>query len=131
MAGLEIIAPNGERDAALTYSPGILVSGSPVTLYISGQVGIASDGTVSADFETQVRQVWQNISGVLRGAGMRLENLVKLTTFLIDAADFPISSRVRTEVLGGHKPASTLVYVSGLVRPEWRVEIEAIAARTP
>jgi enamine deaminase RidA (YjgF/YER057c/UK114 family) len=37
--------------------------------------------------------------------------------------------KVRAEVLNGHKPASTLVYVSGLVKPEWKVEIDVIAAR--
>jgi enamine deaminase RidA (YjgF/YER057c/UK114 family) len=124
---VKILTPNGKRDEALTYSPGIVVGGGGRTTYVSGQIGADAEGNVSADFETQVRQVWRNIAAVLAEADMTTDDIVKLTTFLIDPADFPIASRVRTQVLREHKPASTLVYVSGLVKPEWRVEIEAVA----
>ena len=121
------LLPNPRLDKALSYSPGIVVGGGGRTVYVSGQIGADADGQVSADFETQVRQVWRNIGAVLAEAEMGLDDIVKLTTFLIDGQDFPIASRVRSETLREHKPASTLVYVSGLVKPEWRVEIEAVA----
>ena len=60
---------------------------------------------------------------------MTLQDIVKTTIYLVDRADYPAFVKVRTEVLNGHKPASTLVYVSGLVKPEWKVEIDVIAAR--
>ena len=121
------VTPNPERDAMLAYTPGILVSDNRRTLYISGQVGIDAEGRVSPDFEAQARQVWRNIEAVLGAAHMTFRDIVKLTTFLLDQNDFEINGRVRQEVLQGHKPASTLVYVSSLVRPEWRLEIEAVA----
>jgi enamine deaminase RidA (YjgF/YER057c/UK114 family) len=124
---MKLLTPNGKRDEMLSYSPGIVVGGGGRTAYVSGQIGADAEGHVSADFETQVRQVWRNIAAVLGEADMTTDDIVKLTTFLIDPADFPIASRVRTEILREHKPASTLVYVSGLVKPEWRVEIEAVA----
>ncbi len=64
---------------------------------------------------------------MLNAAGMELRDIVKMTAFLLDPADFPVYAKTRTEMFAGHKPASTLVYVSGLARPEWRVEIEAVA----
>ncbi|HEX3349691.1 MAG TPA: RidA family protein [Acetobacteraceae bacterium] len=121
------ILPVPARDAALAYNPGMLVSDARRTLYISGQVATDAEGKVSPDFEAQARQVWRNIEAVLAGAHMTFRDIVKLTTFLLDSGDLEINGRVRAEVLQGHKPASTLVYVSGLVRPEWRLEIEAVA----
>jgi 2-iminobutanoate/2-iminopropanoate deaminase len=121
------ILPIPTRDAALAYTPAMLVPNSGRTLYISGQVAMDADGNVPPDFEAQARLVWHNIAAVLKAADMTMRDLVKITSFLLDPADFAINGRVRGEVLQGHKPASTLVYVSGLVRPEWRLEIEGVA----
>ena len=126
---MQIIKPNGPRDDALSYSPAIVVNAAGRTLYVSGQVGIDANGDVAADFTVQVRQVWSNLEAVLVAAGMGLQDLVKIKAFLVDPADFPIYAQARSELLRGHKPASTLVYVSGLVKPEWRVEVEAIAVQ--
>jgi len=100
------------------YTNGMLVAGAQETIYISGQIGIDAQGVASADFATQARQVWTNISAILADAGMTVENIVKTTVFLVDRADYPAFVEVRKQVLAGHKPASTLVYVSGLVKAE-------------
>ncbi|MBV9538368.1 MAG: RidA family protein [Acidisphaera sp.] len=121
------ISPDPAQDAVKPYAPGILVSDARRTLYVSGQVALDANGATPADFEAQARLVWRNIEAVLAGAHMTLRDIVKLTTFLLDRADLETNGRVRAEVLAGHKPASTLVFVSGLVRPEWRLEIEAVA----
>jgi len=60
---------------------------------------------------------------------MTLQDIVKTTIYLVDRGDYATFAKVRAEILNGHKPASTLVYVSGLVKPEWKVEIDVIAAR--
>ena len=112
-----------------SYSNGILSQSPQATLYVAGQIGIDSKGVASADFETQTRQTWANIAAILGEAGMTLQDIVKTTIYLVDRADYPAFVKVRTEVLNGHTPASTLVYVSGLVKPEWKVEIDVIAAR--
>jgi len=112
-----------------SYSNGILAKAPEATLYIAGQIGIDAKGVASADFEAQTRQTWSNIEAILGEAGMTLKDIVKTTIFLVDRADYPAFVKVRTEVLDGHKPASTLVYVTGLVKPEWKVEIDVIAAR--
>lgn len=114
-------------DSALPYSPAVLASGPVRTLYISGQVGIDASGQVPANFEGQVRAAFANLEQVLAAAGMGLEDLAKVTAFLTDPADYPAYGPLRTELLKGNKPASTLVIAAALARPEWRFEIEAVA----
>ena len=111
------------------YSNGILSAAPEATLYVAGQIGIDAKGLASPDFEAQTRQTWSNIEAILAEAGMTLKDIVKTTIFLVNPADYPTFVKVRTEVLDGHKPASTLVYVSALVKPDWKVEIDVIAAR--
>lgn len=114
-------------DARLPYSPGVLAAGPARTLYISGQVGIEPSGTVPESFEGQVRAAFANLEAVLAAAGMGLADLAKVTAYLTDPADYAAYGALRTELLRGHKPASTLVVAAALARPEWRFEIEAVA----
>ncbi len=120
------INTNGEP-ANITH--GILVSGEHRTLYISGQVGTDAQGVAASDFATQCRQAWANLEAVLAASGMGLENIVRTGIFLTDPAQFAAFATIRKEILRGHKPASTLVYVTALNSPDWQVEIEAIAVK--
>lgn len=119
-------AMGGEPGA---YSNGILVEAPAATLYVAGQIGIDAKGVASADFVEQTQQAWKNVETILADAGMKLSDIVKTTIYLTDPKDYPAFVKVRTEVLAGHKPASTLVYVSALVKPEWKVEIDVVAVR--
>jgi len=109
-----------------SYTHLIEVAGAARTVHISGQVGVDRQGNVPADIGAQCRNVWSNLQAQLRAAGMTLDNVVKITTILVDRADLAETRRVREEVLGGRKPASTLI-IAGLVSPQYKVEIEAIA----
>lgn len=120
------VIPAGAAGEPAPYSNGILAGD---TLYVAGQTGIDTQGVASPDAAQQSRQAWANVEAVLAQAGMGIENIVKTTIFLTDPADFPAYAAVRDEVLAGHKPASTLVYVSGLFKPGLKVEIEAIAVK--
>lgn len=111
------------------YSNAILVPPGARTLYVAGQIGIDSKGVASTDFATQCRQIWTNLRAILADADMELTDIVKTTIFLVNPSDYASFVEVRKEVLNGHKPASTLVYVSSLVKPDWKVEIEAVAVR--
>ncbi len=121
------ISPNARTDALLPYSQAIMVEASR-TLYVSGQIGLNADNTCPPDFEAQATRAFANLGGVLAAAGMDVEDIVKLTVFLTDGADYARFGPIRAAFLGEHKPASTLLIVAGLARPEWKVEIEAIAA---
>jgi enamine deaminase RidA (YjgF/YER057c/UK114 family) len=112
-----------------TYSHGIEVVSPQRILFGAGQVGVRPDGTVGEDIGEQAQLVWDNIREVLVSAEMEVTDIVQLNMLLLDRADREAAHAVRQEVLGDHRPASTLIYVSGLSRPEWRVEIDFIAAR--
>lgn len=96
-------------------------------LFISGQVPEQTDGTVPEGFEAQCAQAWRNVIEVLAAAGLGVEHLVKVTTFLTDRDQVVTNRTIRRAVLGEHQPALTVVIVE-TVDSKWLLEIEAIAA---
>lgn len=98
-------------------------------LHISGHVSQDMDGnTVGVgDITAQTRQVLDNISKVIEGVGGRMSDIVKVTVFVTDMSMLDDIHRVRSEYFTPPYPASTLVQVNSLVRPEYLIEIEAIA----
>ena len=103
------------------------VDGASRLLFISGQIPQARDGTVPGEIEEQCRLVWANLVASLTEAGMEVNNLVKVTTFLSDRAHATANTAVRNEILGAHRPALTVI-VTGIWDSAWLIEIEAIAA---
>lgn len=120
--------PPGVAGPFATYSHGIELEGPHRFLFGAGQTGVAGDGSIGKGIEAQSRQVWHNIGEVLTAAAMEISDIVQLNMLLIDRSDYPVAAAVRKEALGDHRPASTLMYVSGLARPEWLIEIDFIAA---
>ena len=114
-----------------TYSHGIEVPPGARWLYVAGQIGVRPDGSVPSTIEEQTQVVWQNILAVLADAGMGIGDVVKITSFLTRHENFPRFAQVRAKFLGSHRPASTLLVISSLARPEFLVEVEAIAAKAP
>ncbi len=94
----------------------------------SGQAGFRPDGTLPDGFEGQFRLALENLDMVLRTQGASLDSVLRLTTFLADAADYATFKMVRAEMLRAPYPASTAVVV-GFVFPGMLVEVEAIASR--
>lgn len=113
------------------YSHAVEVPPNARWLHVSGQVGIAPDGVLGKDAAEQSRIVWDNILAILADAGMSVENLVKVTAYLTDPDDLAAYGAVRSGVLGDARPCSTLVYVPALVKPEWKVEVDVVAAAPP
>jgi enamine deaminase RidA (YjgF/YER057c/UK114 family) len=109
------------------YSMGLEVTQHRRLLFISGQVPERSDGTVPEGFEAQCEQAWRNITEVLATAGLHIEHLVKVTTFLTGRNQVVANRVVRRTMLGDHQPALTVVIVE-TVDSKWLLEIEAIAA---
>jgi reactive intermediate/imine deaminase len=100
-------------------------------LAISGQVPLDAQGELVGrnDPEAQMRQVFDNLTAALVAAGASIRNVVKLTVFLTDLADLPAFRAVRDQYLSSDAlPACSLVQVGALVNPEFRVEIDALAA---
>jgi len=109
------------------YSQAVEIVNFDRVLFISGQIPQGVDGLVPKDFRSQCLLVWRNLESQLRAAGMSLENLVKVTTFLSDRRYSEENSQVRREVLAGKRPALTEI-ITGIYDEKWLVGIEAIAA---
>jgi len=109
------------------YSMGLELTQHRRLLFVSGQVPEKTDGTVPEGFEAQCAQAWRNVIAVLAAAGLGVEHLVKVTTFLTDRTQVVTNRTIRRAVLGDHQPALTVVVVE-TVDSKWLLEIEAIAA---
>ena len=127
--GLQRINPPGIAPPVGLYSQGMVAPAAGRWLYIAGQVGLRPDGSVPATFEAQAQAAWENVMGVLAAAEMGPADLVKVTVFLTDAAQLPLFGPIRARFLGDARPASTLLVVAALGRPEWQVEVEAVACK--
>ncbi len=104
------------------------------TIYLRGQVGqdLDTSGNVgTGDVAAQAERAMANIDLLLREAGSSLRDIVKVTTYLVDPRYREPVYRVMGRWLKGVYPVSTGLVVSALARPEWLVEIDAIAVRTP
>lgn len=112
-----------------SYSHAVEVPAAARRLVISGQLGIAPDGSVPDGAEAQAEQAWSNLAAILRHAGYGIADLVRLRLYGVDAADLPVLRAVRDRRLGGHRPATTLVVVSALAAPHFRFEIEGEAVK--
>lgn len=109
------------------YTHAIEVVNAERRLVISGQVGIALDGTIPETGGGQVNQALNNLRAVLEANDMTVNNIVKVTTFLTDRSLLGAYRAARAALLGEHAPASTLLFVAGLADPRLVVEIEAEA----
>jgi enamine deaminase RidA (YjgF/YER057c/UK114 family) len=112
------------------YSHGVVIPPNARVLHTAGQIGVRPDGSVPASIEEQAEQVWQNLVAILHGAGMDIGDIVKLTAFVVGDENYPAYAAARVRHLGDHKPAATAFCVPRLLKPEWLLEVELIAARS-
>lgn len=97
-------------------------------LHISGQIGLDKDGKLADSEIGQHRQIWQNILNLLGAARMGPEHLVRVCCYVTRADQIANYRITRDEALKGIEVASTAVVVAALAKPEWVVEMEAVAA---
>src|SRR5262245_30430094 len=112
------------------FHQGVIVNGGRL-LYLAGQVANNPDGSVAgvSDWRRQAEKIYENIGHVLRAGGATPASVVKETTWVSSIDSWGPNGRpVRRGFYNGDFPASTLVEIPGLARPEFLVEIEVIAA---
>ncbi|MCS6878078.1 MAG: RidA family protein [Geminicoccaceae bacterium] len=122
------INPSGIAPPVAKYSHAVLVRGFDRLLVVSGQLGIAPDGTIPESCEAQAKLIFAALDRCLAEAGMGRRHVLRLNTYLVDLADRPAFMAVRDAWVEDPPPASTLVVVKELVRPEARLEVEMLAA---
>jgi 2-iminobutanoate/2-iminopropanoate deaminase len=113
------------------YAHGVEVESGSRIVFCSGQLGIGADGAVPAGVEGQARLCFRAIAAILGEASMSLGDVVRLNAYVSSAEYLGGYMKVRDEFVGSPPPASTLMVVQGFARPEFKVEIEAVAARAP
>lgn len=126
--------PPGSCPAQGLYSHVGLVQGATLA-FIAGQLAVGSDGAVvgNGDFDAQFRQVFSNLGDVLRGLGADFKRVVKFSTYLVHSQDiekFMVQRRALFPTLFGSEPypPNTLVIIDRLVKEEFLIEVEAVAA---
>lgn len=125
---LEVVRSNPPAVRAPTgYTHAVQISGDYRRLIVSGQVGVALDGSVPSSGEGQIAQAFANLRAILAANGMTVQNIVKTTAFLTDRGLLGSFRQARSAMFGDHAPASTLLFVAGLADPAWVVEVEAEA----
>jgi len=102
-------------------------------VYIAGQVAMDASGNLVGkdDFAAQVAQVFANLKTAIEAAGGSFKDVIKMNTYIADSVDPSMMTAFREtrdkHVNTANPPASTAVVVRRLVRPEWLVEVEAVA----
>jgi 2-iminobutanoate/2-iminopropanoate deaminase len=113
---------------ARAYSQAVITEGGRI-VWLAGQVGAAdaSGNSLAGDFDAQVRAVFARLSQTLEEAGGSLADMVTMTVFITDARYGDRFTELRREIFGDNFPASALITVAGLARPEMLVEVQGIA----
>ena len=117
-----------EAAQARAYSQAVVTEGGRI-VWLAGQVGAsdASGKPLAGDFEGQVREIFSRLGQTLEEAGGKLADMVTMTVFITDARLGDRFTQLRKEIFGDNFPASALITVAGLARPELLVEVQGIA----
>ncbi len=117
-----------ERAQARGYSQAVVTEGGR-TVWLAGQVAAEDSAgrSLAADFDGQVREIFTRLGRTLEEAGGRLADMVTMTVFITDARLGDRFTQLRCEIFGDNYPASALITVAGLARPEMLVEVQGIA----
>ncbi len=124
------LRPSGVASAAASYALGVRVPAGSDVVYTAGIVPTSPDGNVPNALVDQASEVWRTIAAVLAEGEMTVTDIVSYTTYAVDGEDLSVIMAARDAALGGHRAASTLIVVPRLARPEWRLEISVVAAKS-
>ena len=122
------LAPAGIHPPFAPYSHGVVVPEGQKLVFCSGQLGIDAAGVIPPDCAGQTKLCFDNVAAILREAGLGLGHIIRINAYVTGREHLPAYMGVRNALFAEPYPASTLMIVSGFARPEFVVEIEAIAA---
>jgi len=124
----QLLTPN-TMPTSVGYSQVAKVTGGAI-VFVSGQVAVNKSGNVvgTGDFRVQVQQAFENLKAAIEAVGGGFNDVIKLNSYFLDLSHLPDFREVRDKYVNvKNPPASTAVQVQRLFRPEFLVEIEAIA----
>ncbi|OBF38075.1 enamine deaminase RidA [Mycobacterium sp. ACS1612] len=109
-----------------SYADAVALSSGGTQIFVSGTPGLREDGSPPEDFTDEARQCWANVEAALEAAGAKLTDIVYMRQWLTSRDHLPAYLSVSRSVIT-HQPAAMFSIIDGLVWPNLRVEIEAIA----
>jgi len=126
---LDLINP-GDLPVPPTYTHVVVATASSL-VFVAGQEPEDADGNLvgAGDLAVQARQVFANLGRALAAAGARPDQVAKITIYVVRHRPeyLPVIEAERARLFGDHKPADTLVGVETLARPEYLIEVDAVA----
>jgi enamine deaminase RidA (YjgF/YER057c/UK114 family) len=119
----KLAVPNGH------FSQATMIEAEGRLLFISGMTARTRDGSIAGigNVEVQTRQVCENLKAAVEEAGGTLADICRVDVYVRNIEDFPTIHKVRSEYFEAPLPASTMVEVAKMVKPEYLIEISAIA----
>ena len=117
----------GVYPATDDYVHAMEVRGAERLLFVAGTMGLDTNGTPAASLAQQLDLIWSNIRTILASAGMTVDNIVRLTSYLRDASYAEANAAARVAALNGRVVPTTAI-VAETLHSDWLVEIEVIAA---
>ena len=118
----QLVSSGGPFEPLYGYSRAVRVGAQ---VHVAGTA--ARGEALAGDAYVQTRNVLATIRSALEQAGARIEDVVRTVIYVTDIRDADLVGRAHSEVFGNVRPASTMVQVTALIRPEMRVEIEVYA----
>ena len=124
----KFLTPKSIKPPFARYSHGVEVPPGKRLVLCSGQVGIGPDDAVPEDAGAQAELCFANIAAILGEAGLGLKDIIRINAYVSDREHLRPYMDVRDQLFADPAPASTLMIVSGFARPEFKVEVEVVAA---
>ena len=130
---MKALTPTTHRPPFAMYAHGVETPAGWRTVVTSGQLGIRADDSIPESAYEQATICFENIAEILRSGGMTPTDIAHVSAYVTDRAHMPDYMKARDEFLvdATRLPSSTLVIVSGFTRPEFKVEVEVMAAGAP
>jgi 2-iminobutanoate/2-iminopropanoate deaminase len=125
---MRALSPASIRPPLARYSHGFAIPADCRLVITAGQVGIGPDEMIPEGSEAQADICFANIAAILAEDGMGLGDIVRLSVYVTGREHMAGYRQSRDRHFPGTPPTTTLLMVAGLVRPEFVIEIEAIAA---
>jgi 2-iminobutanoate/2-iminopropanoate deaminase len=125
---MRALRPSSIRPPLARYSHGFAVPADYRLVITAGQLGIGPDEMIAVGSEAQADICFANIAAILAEDGMKLEDVIRLSVYVTAREHMEGYRRSRDRQFPATPPSTTLIVVAGLVRPEFVIEIEAIAA---
>jgi enamine deaminase RidA (YjgF/YER057c/UK114 family) len=129
MSVLRHLVPERIRRPFARYSHAVKIAPAAHWLFCSGQLGISADDEIPEGAEAQAVLCFEAIGACLAEARMSFADIVRINAYVTDRAFMGPYMAVRDRYVAAPPPASTLMIVAGFTRPEFKVEVEVIAAR--